>query len=96
MPSFEPVKWPNFLPPFLDDASRFSPEGYIWVQRTTPPTGPAMLDIIDSMGRLVRQVLALPDTRLVGFGRAHLYMARADSDGQEFLQRYRASSGGAP
>ena len=90
MPQFEPIRWPDALPPFLDDAIRFAPDGFLWIQRTTSADGPPVFDIVDHRGAIVEQVKTPLRTRLVGFGRSYVYLARIDSDDQEFLERYRA------
>jgi hypothetical protein len=89
IPSLEPVRWPAYLPPFLEEAGRFAPDGRLWIQRATHPDEQNALDIIDRSGLLVEQVFTPAMTRLVGFGKSHLYFAQADSDGQERLERYR-------
>ncbi len=83
---FEPVQWPDHLPPFL--SIRFDPQGTLWVHRTTEVGSPEVFDLIDRQGNLVRQIRTPPRTQLVGFGRSHVYLVRLDPDHQEFLERY--------
>ncbi|MBX3147746.1 MAG: hypothetical protein KF785_13350 [Gemmatimonadales bacterium] len=86
---FEPVQWPAYLPPFVRDAVQFDHAGRLWVHRTSQPGTPETFDVFDGQGALVERVLAPPRTRIVGFGRLHVYLARLDPDHQEFLERYR-------
>jgi hypothetical protein len=90
MPQFEPIHWPDVLPPFLDDAIHFAPDRFLWIQRTTSADDPPVFDIVSFSGIVVEQVKAPPHTRLVGFSRSYVYLARSDPDDQEFLERYRA------
>lgn len=92
----EPVQWPAFLPPFLEDAGRFAPDGFLWIQRTTVADRPEVFDIVDRRGIVVEQVSTPPRTRLVGFGQSHIYLVRIDPDNQEFLERYTAISSAKP
>ena len=46
-PVFEPVQWPTFLPPFLDNAGHFAPDGTLWIKRTTKAGDPSMYDVVD-------------------------------------------------
>ena len=84
----EPVQWPAFLPPFLDDAARFAPDGSLWIRRTTVADGSQVFDIVDRRGIVVEQVSAPPNSRVAGFGQSHVYLVRLDLDNQEFLERY--------
>lgn len=84
----EPAKWPEYLPPFLNDAVRFARDGTLWIQRTTPVSQPPTFDLIDPNGRVVAQVKLPLGSRLVGFGKGWVYVVRIDPDDLEFLERY--------
>ena len=84
----EPDNWPDFLPPFLDDAVRFDGEGRIWVQRTTAARAPATYDVIDRNAERIMTVVLEPESRVVGFGRAVVLVARVDGDGFEHLEMF--------
>lgn len=84
----EPAAWPIVLPPFLQDALRFAPDGTLWVQRTVPAGAAARFDLIDGTGAVVRQVELPAGRRLVGFGPRTVYLARVDDDDVEHLERY--------
>lgn len=88
----EPVKWPAFLPPFLDNAGRFAPDGNLWIQRAVPVGGASLFDVVDGRGVLIAQVRAREHSRVVGFGSAYLYVVRVDQVDQEFLERYKTTS----
>ena len=44
--------------------------------------------MIDPAGRLVRQVVLPLRSRVVGFGKASVYVSRYDQDDLQYLQRY--------
>ena len=85
---FEPIKWPEYLPPFLESALQFAPDGLLWIQRATPVGEGQLFDVFDRRGALVKHVATPEGTRLVGLGVSYLYLARTDEDQQEFLERY--------
>lgn len=85
---FEPVEWPDHLPPFLHPAVQIDPGGVVWIHRTTNAGAPEVFDLVDRLGNLVGHVQTPARTRIVGFGRSHLYLVRLDADHQEFLERY--------
>ena len=87
-PIFEPVQWPVVLPPFLDNAAHFAPDGTLWIQRTTKAGDPPVYDLIDPRALVTERVRAPAHTRLVGFGQSSAYLVRTDEDGQEVLERY--------
>lgn len=87
-PFIEPSRWPVFLPPFLDDAVSFDPDGTLWVRRAMDLDDPPTYELFDKASIRI-QVVTLPkDTRLIGFGTNSVYLARSDSNGNEFLERY--------
>lgn len=95
-PVYEPVHWPAVLPPFLDDAGRFDPEGMLWIRRTTAAGAAPAYDLLDGRGARRARVTAPPGTRLVGFGHQAVYLVRVDADGEEWLERAPRPAGLAP
>ena len=66
-----------------------APEGDVWVLRTRPagdkiPT----YDVFDRTGTLVKKVSLNPSSRVVGFGKGVVYVARSDEDDLVYLQRF--------
>ena len=83
-------QWPEVKPPFLDAAVRVAPDGNVWVLRTRAwddsiPT----FDVFDAAGRVVERVALPKRTKLVGFGKGTVYLARTDEDDLVWLQRVR-------
>ena len=87
MPYTEPTEWPEFLPPYLNQAV-FGPDGLLWIPRTTVPGKPPLYDIIDGKGKLVERVEFPPRTKLVGFGVRSVYVVSLDEDDLQSLKRY--------
>lgn len=91
VPPMDPnIVWPATKPPFPGNSAKGAPNGELWLLRSRPaddkiPT----YDIFDASGNLVRQVRLPADTRLVGFGKGVVYLARKDADDLEYLERYR-------
>jgi hypothetical protein len=86
-PAVEPLRWPAFLPPFLDDVL-FSPDGLLWIPRTTDIGSPPYYDVIDHENQITARMTLRPHSRIAGFSTTSIYVARADADGFEFLERY--------
>jgi hypothetical protein len=86
-----PIKeeWPTHKPPFVGNAALAAPSGELWIQRTLAAgERNPLYDVIDRSGRLVRRVVLPPDTRVIGFGAKHIYLARFDDVDLMYLQRY--------
>jgi hypothetical protein len=82
--------WPDTKPPFLDNAASVAPDGRLWVLRARSASDSVpTFDVFDAGARLAQRVVLPKATRLVGFGRGTVYLARMDDDGLEYLQRYR-------
>ena len=84
------MTWPAVKPPFLDGAVQIDPTGRVWVLRTRAhddsiPT----FDVFDAGGQVTERVVLPKRTRLVGFGRSVVYLARTDEDDLVWLQRVR-------
>ena len=79
------------MPPFVGRGSVLAtPDGEVWVLRTRPASDRIpTYDVFDRTGALVRKVSLNPDSRVVGFGKATVYVARTDEDDLQYLQRYR-------
>lgn len=83
----EPPRWPEHMPPFLSGAALFAPDGMLWILRTGPAGSAPTYDVIDRVGRPVRQIRLDGPGRIVGFGRDHVYASRIDDDGLHYLRR---------
>lgn len=60
----------------------------VWVQRFRPAGDTIPIyDVLDTTGRLTTRVRVAPRSRVVGFGRTHIYVARTDSDDLQWLER---------
>ena len=88
-----PQAEPDFsetMPPFTGRGSvQATPEGEVWVLRTRSASDkvPAY-DVFDKTGALVKKVMLNPKSRVVGFGKGTVYVARVDDDDLQWLQRY--------
>jgi len=89
MPQADESEWPSRKPPFAGRAALVAPDGRLWVSRNRRAGEAPLYDVFDGSGVLVRQVAFPPDTKLVGFGRDHLYVTWTDDDGLVRLRRYR-------
>ena len=88
--SDQPVEWPEHKPPFLAGAAAVAPDGRLWVLKTRAHDDPVpMYDIFDGSGRLAERIALPARTRLAGFGRGVVYLARTDDDDLIWLSRYR-------
>ena len=79
------------MPPFSGRGSVLAtPDGQVWVLRTRSASDkiPAY-DVFDRTGALVKKVTLNPSSRVVGFGKGTVYVARTDEDDLQYLQRYK-------
>lgn len=83
------AEFPDFLPAFLPDALTFAPDGRLWVQRTTSAGSATRYDVFDRSAQLALRVLLPPGSRVVGFGRGHVYVVHKDANDLQFIQRFR-------
>lgn len=89
-PEFAETKPPyDAGPGFAGGAVLVAPEGEVWVLRTRPagdktPT----YDVFDRTGALIKKVSLNPSSRVVGFGKGVVYVARSDEDDLVYLQRF--------
>jgi hypothetical protein len=89
MPVPEPETWAEFKPPFVVGTAISAPDNTLWVQRsTTAAAKDATWDVFDRSGRIVRQVVMPKRSRVVGFGKAAVYVARVDDDDLMYIGRY--------
>ena len=89
-PDVDAIDFPEFKPPFGDNAALMTSEGHLWVmQSRRHDDTDTWYDEFDSRGARVRQV-RLPDRRrVVGFGRGVVYVVLTDDDDLQWLERYR-------
>lgn len=87
--------FPRTKPPFVEGGVLRSPGGYLWVVRS--PESPALtgtrIDVLDTTGRRLREIIMPAGRRLVALDRGGVYLAAEDSDGLQFLERYRWPAG---
>lgn len=82
-------EWPDFMPPFLNNAILAAPDGTLWIRRAaTEPSSATMYDVVDRRGKLVRRVVLAQTERVVGFGPDAVYSAATDDNGIQRLQRH--------
>lgn len=82
--------WPEFLPAFRNDLAgpaMFGPTGRVWVRRLVSGGELPLYDVFSREGKLVERVTLAGGERLVGIGRAHLYVVALDADDLEFVRR---------
>lgn len=82
---------PATKPPFSGEgAVRVTPEGEIWVLRNRAAADPTpTYDIFDATGKLTGRAMLKPNSRVVGFGTAVVYVARQDpADDLRYLEKY--------
>ena len=75
--------------PFTEARPLIGPEGTLWVERSMPRGSPSRWDVFDGQGRLTTQVELPVGRRLVGLGKASVYLVSVDADGVERLERHR-------
>jgi len=81
------------MPPFTGGPGSASvlgtPDGQVWVLRTRPATDKIpSYDVFDRTGALIKKVNLNPNSRVVGFGKGTVYVARSDEDDLQYLQRF--------
>ncbi len=93
VPAFDPttIEWPETLPAFTGPTSALvTPEGHVWVPRVMPASQKnPRYDIFDGQGRLIGDATLRPNSRVVGFGKGTVYVARSDEDDLQYLERHR-------
>lgn len=80
-----PVAIADVKPAFDPSQLRVDTQGRLWVRRHTPQSEEHVYDVFDAEGRRIDRVLLPRASRLVGFGRGAVYVARADEDDLLYL-----------
>ena len=89
-PGMPELKWPTHKPAFLENGVIAVPGRKLWILRTRPAGDDVpRYDVIDSTGAVVERVSLPAGSRVVGWGRESVYVARTDADGLQWLERYR-------
>jgi hypothetical protein len=80
--------WPDRMAPFRAGRIIVDPAGRAWVGRSVRAGSPATYDLFDRTGARVSTVELEPDARVVGFGRAHVYVVTYDDFDLSYLERH--------
>jgi hypothetical protein len=82
--------FPPALPPIVEERSMLvDPNGTIWVARSHRANdADRVYDLFNDRGQLVRRVSVPNRGRVVGFGKASVYVVTPDSDDLEWVERY--------
>lgn len=83
----EPDEWPDVLPPFLQHALRFAPDGTLWIERATAAGEPQTFDLVDRAGVRTSRLILPRRTQLVGIGTNAVYTVSIDEDDLQYLER---------
>ena len=82
--------WPEYKPPFGSRSLRATPEGELWLVRSTPASDSTpVVDVFNARGVRTGRVTLPLGRRVVGVGRGVVYAVRTDDDGLQWLERYR-------
>jgi hypothetical protein len=78
------------MPPFDRSGVLATPDGEVWVLRNRPASEKnPTYDVFDRAGARVKKIALEPNSRVVGFGKGTVYVAKSDEDDLQYLQRYR-------
>lgn len=82
--------WPQYLPPFPQDALIAAPDGRVLIGRTRSADTPndRVYDIVGRNGSVTLRLRMAANERIVGAGARSIYVAVADEDGLEMLRRH--------
>lgn len=82
--------WPQYLPPFHQDALVAAPDGHLLVERTRSADRPneRFYDVVGRTGNVTRQLRMRANERIVGAGLHSVYVAVTDRDGLQQLRRH--------
>lgn len=84
------MTWPAEKPPFQTNGVLAAPNARVWVLRSRAHDDPIpRYDVFDADGRVVQHVVLRANSRVVGFGRGSVFVARTDDDDLQHLERYR-------
>ena len=89
-PRLEEIDFPETMPAFSGrDAVLITPEGEVWVSRLRAGSDKTpRYDVFDQKGQRIGEVTLRPESRVVGFGKGTVYVARSDEDDLQYLERY--------
>jgi hypothetical protein len=88
-PNLPEPEFEETMPPFTAGAVQATPDGEVWVLRTRPASDKVpSYDVFDRTGAIVKKVTLNPNSRVVGFGKGTVYVARSDEDDLQYLQRF--------
>jgi hypothetical protein len=87
-PYVPPARWPDVLPAFLRRATRFAPDGSVWVHRAGLASQHQQIDVFDRDARRLRRIVLPPYSRIAGFGSQAVYVATRDRDDLERVVRF--------
>lgn len=74
--------------PFTSATPLIASDGTLWVERSVTARERALWEVLDAAGRPVARYRLPAGRRLVALGRRAIYLAAADDDGVERLERY--------
>jgi hypothetical protein len=80
--------WPELKPPFYSGRIPVDPEGRAWVRRHVEAGEGSTYDVFDGRGELVETLVLGAGKRVVGFGRASIYVVSFDEFDLNYLERY--------
>jgi hypothetical protein len=81
--------WPEIAPPFDSSPLLSSPDGRLVIGRLPSADDPGMrYDLVDRRGVSTGQLLLAANERILGFGRAAVFVVVTDDDGIQRLQRH--------
>jgi hypothetical protein len=81
--------WSASIPPIRQSPLLAGPEGNVWIARSLwSGMEDTRYDIVDRRGMLVGRVVMPTNERIVGFGKAVVYVAVSDDDGIERLRKH--------
>ena len=82
-------QWPATRPPFPTRAVVALASGETWVLRNQPPGARTMMyDVFGVAGRPIARLILSADRRIISATARWIYVARTDSDGLQYLERY--------
>ena len=89
-PDVDAVDFPDFKPPFGENAAAATPDGNVWVKRSRRHDEETTLyDVFNADGERVRQVQLDENRQVVGFGTGVVYVVATDEYDLQWLERYK-------
>lgn len=87
--------WPPFAPPFPNDALQLGPAPYLLIERLDfRQDRLRRYDVVSCLSGMLYQIHMSESRRVVGAGRATIYVATEVEEGFEVIERYRWSFAG--